>query len=576
MLITKTLGFTIILIIVLAWVFFAYQSLANQIGHIKIPGLSIKVPRSWLKWLPSLIDDPTEAATVLAVVGIVVAIYGYRFLYIWEQESNLVGDFYANVAAEFISIAITVLIIERLNERRNKKLLEQQEKNDLILQFGSPDKAFAVEAARKLRVKGWLADGSLSGAELSGASLSGTDLSKANLYGANLNEADLTNVNFTDANLEKISIKNAKLAHVNLHGANLYGTNLLEAKLELDGANLVQANFKEVDLTGVNLTKANLSGANLEKTDLTNTNLTMANLKDVNAKGTNFRRANLIKANLDGINLDGANLSEARYDSNTKWPQDFGYQYSGAIGPKAKLSNIAYPSINLAGVDLNQISLKNANLMRANLEKTNFEGANLVLCSLEGANLEGANLMRADLDRVNLRNANLVAANLEYAELHLVSLKGAIYTDETKWPQNFDTQTAGVILVFDSHWLDSERQLFFIRLRGILSILYEDKTPIRRIVADSGLNTNKFDFNGTPENIWHGILLEAEKLFKIKDIIDIAYKEYQGNHELVEIRYAYLTLPEIESSKYQKWHEDFSQYSDASEIVNIPNWVFVE
>ena len=53
-----------------------------------------------------------EAGVILLIVGTVVGVSGFSYLYGGEQIfSKLVEDFYANASSEMISIAITVLII---------------------------------------------------------------------------------------------------------------------------------------------------------------------------------------------------------------------------------------------------------------------------------------------------------------------------------------------------------------------------------------------------------------------------------------------------------------------------------
>jgi hypothetical protein len=59
--------------------------------------------------------------------------------------------------AELVGIGITVLIIDNANEAIKRR----EEKKRLILQMGSPDNAFAIEAVRQIRARGWILDGAL-------------------------------------------------------------------------------------------------------------------------------------------------------------------------------------------------------------------------------------------------------------------------------------------------------------------------------------------------------------------------------------------------------------------------------
>jgi len=141
----------------------------------------------------------------MLISAILIAVLGYL-----NQHGNLfqpapiVTDFYANISTELISIAITILVIDALNERRAIR----QEKKNLILQMSSPTNAIAREAVRILRMRGWLTDGTLRGA----------NLLRANLRKAYLERADLQDVLFYKAELQGAY----------LQWSNLKGTRRLE------------------------------------------------------------------------------------------------------------------------------------------------------------------------------------------------------------------------------------------------------------------------------------------------------------------------------------------------------------
>lgn len=167
------------------------------------------------------LNEPHKAARLILLAGIVLAVIGYVIVN-WSEWGVLsfLNDFYANIAAEAISIGVTVLIIERLNKRR----AEEVEKKALILQMGSPDNAFAIEAVRQLRDKGWTHDGTLQGAHLLRANLSNADLfcadlSNTNLFGANLSNADLFYADLSNASLRNANLKDAYLIETNLSNA---------------------------------------------------------------------------------------------------------------------------------------------------------------------------------------------------------------------------------------------------------------------------------------------------------------------------------------------------------------------
>ncbi|MFH1486658.1 MAG: pentapeptide repeat-containing protein [Chloroflexota bacterium] len=203
---------------------------------------------------------------VLALlVGVVGFLNQHGFLYLGEAIGHFLQDFYANLSTELASIAITVLVIDVYYQHRET----EREKRDLILQMGSPDNAFAREAIRKLRVRGWLEDGSLVGAYLDGANLTGAWLGGANLFKADLLAVNLDNAYLERAVLSGAYMTGAKLSKADLNGANLIGVVLI-------GAYLTGADLRGADLRGADLRGADLSGAYLEGAIVTDEQLAQA------------------------------------------------------------------------------------------------------------------------------------------------------------------------------------------------------------------------------------------------------------------------------------------------------------
>ena len=152
-----------------------------------------------------------------------------------------IPDWYTDLRSELIGIGASVLIIANAGEY----ISTLQEKKRLILQMGSPNNAFAIEAARQLASKGWFFDGSLGGANLIEADLGGADLRGANLHGADLRNADLRGANLRGADLRGAYLRGADLRGADLRGADLRGADLIGANLR--GANLEDAKYtKEI------------------------------------------------------------------------------------------------------------------------------------------------------------------------------------------------------------------------------------------------------------------------------------------------------------------------------------------
>ena len=78
----------------------------------------------------------------------------------------------------------------------------------------------------------------------------------------------------------------------------------------------------------------------------------------INLQGARLSRADLRGTDLSNCNLENADLKLAKYNRQTRWPQDFDYKKSGAIGPGAKLD-----AMFLSGADLRYMDLRGASCM---------------------------------------------------------------------------------------------------------------------------------------------------------------------------------------------------------------------
>jgi hypothetical protein len=182
---------------------------------------------------------------------------------------DLAGDFYANISSELASIAITVLIIDTLNRRREQRREERRTREQLIRQMGSQVNEVARRAVEELRAAGWLTDGSLQDA----------DLRVANLEEAKLWDADLQGINLQWAKLKKANLNRAVLVGANLKQANLQAARLNGA--DVRGANLFEAKLYRVGFYDAKLNDADLSGAHCEGTQFVNADLQGINFTDV-------------------------------------------------------------------------------------------------------------------------------------------------------------------------------------------------------------------------------------------------------------------------------------------------------
>ena len=182
--------------------------------------------RSTLKrWLNPI----RGAALVLGSLGMVVAIFGS--LYRGSFASELIDAFYANVGAELVSIAITVIVIDALYERRETT----REKQRLLRQMSSRNNGLAVHAVDELRAHKWLTDGSTVGIVLQWADLRG-----AYLLRANLKRARMWRANLAGASLRYASLQGDDLRKVNMDGTFLWFSDLRDTR-SLTDRQLAQA-----------------------------------------------------------------------------------------------------------------------------------------------------------------------------------------------------------------------------------------------------------------------------------------------------------------------------------------------
>lgn len=204
-------------------------------------------------------------------------------------------------------------------------------------------------------------------------SILNTDISNSNLSGADLSLAELKKVKLDGAIMLNVNLWRASIYHVSLKGANLKGavlksanlsfvlydkkTNWVKAKYNLKTVFPIDFNPEEhdmildlidEDLINMDLGEKNLSGAWLERTDLRCTNL-----KNV-------------------IYDETTKWKGARYDFGTKFPDGFNPKERGMI---LDLRRIHLGNMDLSGKDLSNALLHGANLEKVIYDKTKWEGA---------------------------------------------------------------------------------------------------------------------------------------------------------------------------------------------------------
>jgi uncharacterized protein YjbI with pentapeptide repeats len=122
------------------------------------------------------------------------------------------------------------------------------------------------------------------------------------------------------------------LDEVTLTGAQLPAITLIDAEMnsaKLDRTNLENSALTNAKMHRANLERANLQSASLEKAVLTNAFLKDANLQNVKLQAADLRCADLRGANLTNAGLAGAKFKNARYSSDTQFPDGFELETQG-------------------------------------------------------------------------------------------------------------------------------------------------------------------------------------------------------------------------------------------------------
>lgn len=115
-----------------------------------------------------------------------------------------------------------------------------------------------------------------------------------------------------------------------------------------------------------------------------------------------------------------------------------GSNIEGLVAPCAKL-----PAMDFSGCSMYWAMLAGADLTFCNFSKADLSGANLRGANLRFANFQGACLSKDALGvAATVEDADLTGANLDDA-----NLEGARYSPDTKFPDGFDVEGRGLVLV---------------------------------------------------------------------------------------------------------------------------------
>lgn len=236
------------------------------------------------------------------LVGIIflIASVSFCFLKFYNVQwpfGEIVKILYPNLASEFLSIAITILLINFLYEKKEKNL----NKRRLIRELGSEDKGFTSRALKEIIELGYHNDGTLAG----------INLAKANLEGLDLSGLNLKNVDFSFANLNTAILKGC-----NLDGAILNDAQLREVNLEdcsLNQTQMARCNFYSARMNRSILTNCELLKANLAQCELIDATINSCKLEEAVLKLGNFNRSSFELCTFSRADVTSANLRNTKF-----------------------------------------------------------------------------------------------------------------------------------------------------------------------------------------------------------------------------------------------------------------------
>ncbi|RUT71733.1 pentapeptide repeat-containing protein [Flavobacterium cupreum] len=241
--------------------------------------------------------------STITIVGYSFLILGILLLLLHKYPANwyfsgFIKEIYANLSCELMSIAITILLINYLYEKRE----ESNNKRRLIRELGSEDKGFTSRALKEIKELGYLVDGTLNGADLSSANLEGLDFTGANLQNVNFSKARLTNSIFKGVQFEGVRLDGAEARQCNFERS-------VFNNVSLKGSNLYSAIF-----IGCQISNADFLKAKIEQTEFIDSKIENSKFEDSVIRLANFLRAQISNSNFAMADLNGITIRQAKFE----------------------------------------------------------------------------------------------------------------------------------------------------------------------------------------------------------------------------------------------------------------------
>lgn len=94
----------------------------------------------------------------------------------------------------------------------------------------------------------------------------------------------------------------------------------------------------------------------------------------------------------------------------------------------------------------------------------------------------------------------------------------------------------------------------YAKMRDILANLYPERESIKRVCDDSGIDSITIEIDSTPQNNWHKVLQEAEKLDVVASLLAVVWTRYKKNPKFQAVYREYRESVKLDPNAY-----DFSE-----------------
>jgi uncharacterized protein YjbI with pentapeptide repeats len=237
----------------------------------------------------------------LIVVAILIFIGGQIFI-------NQIEDYKLNLCASFLDLTITILVLDRLAERR----AQRQRLQNLIYKMSSSVHTEARRAVEELKYLGWFSDGSMRGARIIFADLGGIDFTWHP-------QTDFRNITITDSNLNEcvlngIDMSGSMLLNSRLRKSDLSGVIWTHCRLLSNGMQGSCLNYAKIvgSTAGGNVfADCDMQNCTLERTLFDEASFEHANLSTASLKFSSFFKGNLTNAVFTDAELEHADFCMA-------------------------------------------------------------------------------------------------------------------------------------------------------------------------------------------------------------------------------------------------------------------------